>query len=98
MKENQTDACDACGVSAEIGYIISEGDEVAEVTIHADSVEAMLARFEQYLSLAQSINPAVKHDFNAEQISGDSAHIKMQFECSAEKLIFELRSRGLNNA
>ncbi len=68
MKENQTDACDACGVSAEIGYIISEGDDVAEVTIEATSPEALKARFEQYLELAKSINPAVKHDFNNQQV------------------------------
>ncbi|KKA43613.1 MULTISPECIES: DUF406 family protein [Salinivibrio] len=98
MKENQTDTCDACGVSAEIGYIISEGDEVAEVTIHGDSNDAVQARFEQYLALAESINPAVKHDFDPQQLDGHRAHIKLQFECSAEKLIFELRSRGLNNA
>lgn len=98
MKENQTDTCDACGVSAEIGYIISEGDEVAEVTIHGDSKDAVQARFEQYLALAESINPAVKHDFDPQQFDGSRAHIKLQFECSAEKLIFELRSRGLNNA
>ncbi|OOE89390.1 DUF406 family protein [Salinivibrio sharmensis] len=98
MKENQTDACDACGVSAEIGYIISEGDEVAEVTIHGDSGDAIQARFDKYLALATSINPEVKHDFEPQRIEGHTAHIKMQFECSAEKLIFELRSRGLNNA
>ncbi|OOE99362.1 DUF406 family protein [Salinivibrio sp. IB643] len=98
MKENQTDACDACGVSAEIGYIISEGDDIAEVTIQANSPEAIAARFEQYLDLAKSINPAVKHDFDSQHIKNDALTIKMQFECSAEKLIFELRSRSLNNA
>ncbi|OOE57112.1 hypothetical protein BZG13_12345 [Salinivibrio sp. ML323] len=98
MKENQTDTCDACGVSAEIGYIISEGDEVADVTIQGESKDAVQARFEQYLALAESINPAVKHDFDPQQFDGNGAHIKLQFECSAEKLIFELRSRGLNNA
>ncbi|SIO36673.1 DUF406 family protein [Salinivibrio sp. ES.052] len=98
MKENQTDACDACGVSAEIGYIISEGDDVAEVTIQADSAEAMKARFDQYLELAQSINPAVKHDFDSQTLQSGQYTFKMRFECSAEKLIFELRSRSLNNA
>lgn len=97
MSQNEYETCDACGVSAEMGFVIKEGDDVAEVTIFAENKQDVEAAFQPYLALAQSINQNVVHDLRSENIENSNpCTIKLKFECSAEKLIFELRSRSLN--
>ncbi|WP_086984321.1 DUF406 family protein [Vibrio aphrogenes] len=94
VAENQV--CEACGCSAEMGFIIKEGDDVAEVTIFAQGKEVLLSQLNPYLQLAERVNPAYKHEI--EDIADDATQLtaRIQFECSAEKLIFELQSRSLN--
>lgn len=96
MSQEEYQVCDACGVSAEMGFVISEGDDVADVTIFANSKEAALAEFNRYLTLAQSVNEKVIHNLNeADDFLPEPLSIKFKFECSAEKLIFELKSRAI---
>ncbi|WP_415721914.1 YfcZ/YiiS family protein [Photobacterium ganghwense] len=92
-QEYQT--CEACGVSAEMGFIIKEGDEVAEVHIFGGDKPALEAELANYVSLAKTVNANVKHEVN--ELSEDSTELtaRFQFECSAEKLIFELKTRSL---
>lgn len=85
--------CDACGCSAEMGFIIKEGDDVATVFVKADDANVRQSRFNDYLALAKEVNPKVVHQVNEE---GSELEGRLQFECSAEKLIFELKSRSLN--
>lgn len=88
-------ACEACGVSAEMGFIIKENDDVAEVQIFANGKTALLAELNNYLALAKEVNANFKHETN--EITEDSQELtaRIEFECSAEKLIFELRSRSI---
>ena len=96
MSQEDIQVCDACGVTAEMGYMIGEGDEVAEVQISAPDQASAATEFDRYLSLAKSINENVVHDFDALTLSEPvQVTVKLQFECSAEKLIFELRSRSI---
>ncbi len=96
MSQEEYQVCDACGVTAEMGYVISEGDDVAEVQIFAESMEEAATEFERYLSLAKTVNQNVIHDFDqAEQVNDKKVTVKLKFECSAEKLIFELKSRSI---
>ncbi len=96
MSQEEYQVCDACGVTAEMGYVISEGDDVAEVQIFAQSNEEASKEFERYLSLAKTVNPNVMHDFGqAEEVFDSQVMVKLKFECSAEKLIFELKSRSI---
>ncbi|MFV0575375.1 MAG: DUF406 family protein [Vibrio sp.] len=94
MPENQV--CEACGCSAEMGFIIKEGDDVAEVTIFAQGKDVLLAQLKPYFELAERVNPAYQHE--VEEIAEDATQVtaRIKFECSAEKLIFELQSRSLN--
>ncbi|CAG22376.1 YfcZ/YiiS family protein [Photobacterium profundum] len=94
-EEQEFQPCDACGVSAEVGFIIKEGDDVAEVSIFAQGKVALENEFNNYLALAKEVN--ANFEYQASELTEESteltAHIK--FECSAEKLIFELKSRSL---
>lgn len=96
MTQQENQACDACGVTAEMGYVILEGDDVAEVTIFAENKDMALAEFQGYMTMAKKVNENVIHnlDENAD-FPTNPLIIKLKFECSAEKLIFELRSRSL---
>lgn len=90
-KESQ--ACDACGCSAEVGYMIKEGDDIAEVSIFGQHKQQLETEWQQYLVLAKTVNENVIPTI----VSSDESelHARLQFECSAEKLIFELKSRTL---
>ncbi|XAW87934.1 YfcZ/YiiS family protein [Vibrio sp. CDRSL-10 TSBA] len=96
---NQTyrepEVCEACGVAGEMGFIIREGDDVAEVTIFADSEPQMRAELDKYLTLAQQVNKNVEHEVMPLADDAKEMHVRFKFEVSAEKLIFELRSRSL---
>ncbi|MGR6837897.1 YfcZ/YiiS family protein [Aliivibrio wodanis] len=88
------DACDACGCSAEMGFIIKEGDDVAEVSIFADNKTQLETEFTNYLALAKEVCDSVEH---STKISEDEKelHAHLKFSCSAEKLIYELKTRSL---
>ncbi|MCW8330149.1 YfcZ/YiiS family protein [Photobacterium sp. SDRW27] len=87
--------CEACGVSAEMGFIIKEGDDVAQVHIYANGKAALEAELNNYLALAKEVNANFKYE--ASSLTDDSQELtaRIQFECSAEKLIFELKSRSI---
>ncbi|WEM45316.1 YfcZ/YiiS family protein (plasmid) [Photobacterium sp. DA100] len=92
-QEYQT--CEACGVSAEMGFIIKENDDVAEVKIFGGNKTALEAELANYLALAKEVNANYKHEVSP--LTDDSTELtaRIQFECSAEKLIFELKTRSL---
>lgn len=96
MKSSESQVCEACGVTAEMGYMIAEGDDVAEVVIYAQDKDSALTEFNAYLSIAKETNENVVHDLDMNSdFSLDPLTVKLKFECSAEKLIFELKSRSL---
>lgn len=95
-QQDEYQVCDACGVTAEMGFMINEGDDVADVTIFAASKEAAMIEFQRYLSLAKEVNVNVIHNLNENaELDLNPLVIKFKFECSAEKLIFELKSRSI---
>lgn len=87
--------CEACGCAGEMGFIIKEGDEVADVTVFADSKAALESEIAAYVELAKSVSANV--EYNVSDISEESkeASARFKFEVSAEKLIFELKTRTL---
>jgi uncharacterized protein YfcZ (UPF0381/DUF406 family) len=91
----ESDVCEACGSAGEIGFIIKEGDEIADVSITATSKELLESEFKKYVDLAKSVCPAVEYECN--ELTPESTHLdaRFKFEVSAEKLIFELKSRSL---
>lgn len=96
MNKDELEVCDACGVTAEFGYMITEGDDIAEVTIFSGDRETAIREFQAYALLANEINTNFTHDLNLEsEFEFTPLKIRFKFDCSAEKIIFELRSRSL---
>lgn len=91
----ETEVCEACGVTGEMGYIIREGDDVAEVTIFADSQDQLNAELEKYLAAAKQVNENVQYEVLPMADDAKEMHARFKFEVSAEKLIFELKTRSL---
>ncbi|KDM90773.1 DUF406 family protein [Photobacterium galatheae] len=87
--------CEACGVVAEIGFLIREGDEVSELTFEGENQAAIEAEFAPFLTLAKSVNQNMQHQ-TIYRHDGKQMTARLQFECSAEKIIFDLKSRSLN--
>ncbi len=87
--------CEACGCAGEMGFVIKEGDEVADVTVFADSKAALESKLAEYVELAKSVCANV--EYNVSEITEESKEVsaRFQFEVSAEKLIFELKTRTL---
>ena len=92
----EPEVCEACGVAGEMGFIINVGDEVSEVSLFASTKEAVETEFTKYLELAKQVNAAVEHEIKIEEKEQFELHAKLKFEVSAEKLIFDLKSRTLS--
>ncbi|CAM2926298.1 YfcZ/YiiS family protein [Vibrio mytili] len=93
LEENQV--CEACGCAGEIGFIIKEGDEVADVTIFAENKAALEAELAKYIELAKSVCDNV--EYNVAEMTEETQQVtaRFKFEVSAEKLIFELKTRSI---
>ena len=93
-KENEI--CETCcSMAGEIGFVIKQGDEVSDITISGDVYEEMKARLQEYIIIAQDINKNVilEEVFNGKT---NKLSARLFFEASAEKIIFELKTRHLN--
>jgi uncharacterized protein YfcZ (UPF0381/DUF406 family) len=89
------EVCEACGCSAEVGFMIKEGDEVADVSLFGESKQLLEQELAKYIALAQQINANVVHEVATMADDAKELHAKFKFEVSAEKLIFELKSRSI---
>ncbi|MDG3085599.1 YfcZ/YiiS family protein [Vibrio hannami] len=95
FEEPKTELCEACGVSAEMGFIIKEDDDVAEVSLFGDSKAALEAEFKNYEALAKQVNANAEIEVAPLSEDAKELHARIKFEVSAEKLIFELKTRSL---
>ncbi|SON53193.1 YfcZ/YiiS family protein [Vibrio tapetis] len=94
VKDNQ-EVCEACGCAGEIGFIIQEGDEVALLEINAADKASLEAEFSKYLELAKQVTSDVEYDVQPMSEDATLLTARFKFTCSAEKLIFELKTRTL---
>ncbi|MBU2899058.1 YfcZ/YiiS family protein [Vibrio hepatarius] len=94
-KQESAEICEACGCAGEMGFIIKEGDDIAEVTIHAENKAMLEAELEKYINLAYQVSKGVQ--YHVATLAKDSTYLnaKFKFSVSAEKLIFELKTRSL---
>lgn len=91
----ENEVCEACGCAAEMGFIIKEGDDVAEVTITGTSKTLLEAELAKYVELATNVCAAVEYEATPIDDATTQVDARFKFEVSAEKLIFELKSRSL---
>jgi uncharacterized protein YfcZ (UPF0381/DUF406 family) len=89
------EVCEACGCAGEIGFIINEGDDVSEITIFANDAESLKAELDKYIELAKEVNAKVEYEVSDITESTEQVIARFKFEVSAEKLIFELKTRSL---
>ncbi|MFH4783099.1 YfcZ/YiiS family protein [Vibrio diabolicus] len=93
LEKNQV--CEACGCAGEIGFIIKEGDEVADVTVFAQTKTELESELQKYIELAKSVCADVEYNVSKITEESNQATARFKFEVSAEKLIFELKTRSL---
>lgn len=95
MSNEQEQVCEACGCAGEMGFIIKEGDDVAEVMIFAEGKSLLESELDKYIDLAKQVSSTV--EFEVTPVTDDSKELtaRFKFEVSAEKLIFELKTRSL---
>lgn len=94
-EQEQVQVCEACGCAGEMGFIIKEGDDVAEVTIFATGKALIEAELAKYVALAEEVCAGVKYEVTSIEEDATEVTARFQFEVSAEKLIFELKTRAL---
>lgn len=96
VKEQVQDICDSCGSMAEIGTIIGEGDEVMELVIEAAAEADARAKLAAYEALAKQVTAEAEVSSELSQgADGVILKARLQFTCTAEKLIFEMRARSI---
>ncbi|WP_108652700.1 DUF406 family protein [Dongshaea marina] len=90
------ETCDACGAFAEIGTVIGEGDDILELSLSGDNEQQLKEQFAKCVALAKEIYADAKVE---QSISSENGTVtlkgKIQFGCTAEKMIFEMRARSL---
>lgn len=95
-KVELNETCDSCGCFAEIGTIIGEGDEVMELVIEAAEEAAARTKLAAYEALAKQVTEEARVSSELTQgANGVSLKARLQFTCTAEKLIFEMRARAI---
>jgi len=86
------DCCEACGCSAEIGTIITEGDDVYEYELQGvpGKVEEDSERFD---SAARNVSKEVQIQ-HTDTKNGEILvrKVRLKFSCTAEKMIFQMRT------
>ncbi|WP_070967084.1 YfcZ/YiiS family protein [Vibrio sonorensis] len=95
VKAEDNQVCEACGCAGEMGFIIKEGDDVAEVSLYGPNKDTLLAELDKYLTLAKEVCKNVEHEVTPVDDNSTELTARFKFEVSAEKLIFELKSRSI---
>ncbi|MFC3913368.1 DUF406 family protein [Pseudaeromonas sharmana] len=96
VQEQVQETCEACGCVAEIGSIISEGDDQVVLTVEAANAEEAEARLASFIELARAIySDVVVAKESASSEVGVTLTCQLTFSCTAEKIIFEMRSRAI---
>ncbi|MGF1719433.1 YfcZ/YiiS family protein [Vibrio kyushuensis] len=91
------DVCEACGSAGEIGFMIKEGDEISEITISSPDSAELKSELDKYLTLAKEVCKNVEFDLSEITEASTEVTARFKFEVSAEKLIFELKTRSLRH-
>lgn len=85
------ECCTDCGCTAEIGTVIHEDDTVYEFELKG-SKEDVLATFEKYQEAAKKADSNVAIKYEDAQNDTFTRKGSFEFSCTAQKLIFQLRS------
>jgi uncharacterized protein (TIGR00743 family) len=96
VEDKVQETCDSCGCFAEIGTIIGEGDDVMDLVIEAAVEADARAKLAAYEALAKQVTAEASISSELSQgANGVILKARLQFTCTAEKLIFEMRARSI---
>ena len=96
VQEQVQETCEACGCVAEIGTIINEGDDTVKLSVEAENEASALAHLEQFTALAREICDEVAVAHETQTVAGGvQVNASLTFSCTAEKIIFDMRSPAI---
>ena len=87
----ETDVCEACGTIVELGSVISEDDTVLVLPFDGTDEAGVNKLAQKYIDAAKTRFETVgvsQETLKTEQ--GFACAVTLTFECTAEKLIFEM--------
>lgn len=90
-KSSENDVCEACGTIVELGSVITADDTVLVLPFEGTDQAGVNKLAQKYIDAAKARFASVEISQSAiatEQ--GFSIALTLQFECTAEKLIFEM--------
>ena len=87
----ESDVCEACGTIVELGSVIAENDTVLALPFSGPDKASVEALADKYISAAKARFETVEVTVDFKDVAGGvESNVSLQFECTAEKLIFEM--------
>ena len=94
--DHMEDVSEACGCVAEVGTIIRDGDDIVMIPVEGDDEADARARQARYVDVAKQACPEVLVSSELQTVEGGVVlNTTLQFTCTAEKMIFEMRARSV---
>ena len=89
--KNVNDVCEACGTIVELGSVIAEDDTVLVLPFTGKDKASVEQLAQKYIDAAKAryTTVEVSTQENSDEI-GVHIEVSLRFECTAEKLIFEM--------
>ena len=89
VQENEV--CEACGTIVELGSVLTEDDIQLVLPFSGPTKESVEALTEKYIKAAKARFETVKITVDYKEVESTiESEVTLQFECTAEKLIFEM--------
>lgn len=87
----ENDVCDACGTIVELGSVITEDDTVLILPFNGPDKASVEQLADKFISAAKMRFSTVEVTVDFEEVDRIvHSKVALQFECTAEKLIFEM--------
>jgi len=87
----EADVCEACGTIVELGSVIAEDDMVLVLPFTGPDKPSVEALADKYITAAKNRFETVEVNVTFEEVNNATeSKVSLKFECTAEKLIFEM--------
>jgi len=87
----ENDVCEACGTIVELGSVIAEDDTLLILPFSGPDKASVEALADKYIKAAKTRFETVDVSVEFKDIDGGvESKVSLRFECTAEKLIYEM--------
>ncbi|TEW54431.1 DUF406 family protein [Psychromonas sp. RZ22] len=87
----ENDVCEACGTIVELGSVIAPDDTILILPFNGPDKASVEALADKYIKAAQARFSTVEVTVDIQEVNNAvESKVSLQFECTAEKLIFEM--------